>query len=360
MSYLIPFTEFGQYLLFSLLAGHVVLLFVPENKRPNTLISKPVLLLCVLGIIVLTFAPILQAILYYKNSFGLLSAIISVVTGFQIGRAWIFLCLFSLCLWVTIYVNGSKFFRAQWLLLMIFAIGNAGHAASLTYWPGIVAHTIHFLMMTTWVGVLLNVGWFSRDRDNWPHFLSWFTPLAMVSFIIIVISGFFLMFFVMKSGQYLNSWQVPYGRMLLLKHISIIPVLVFAFINSFLSKQSMKLSNFNPRPWLRAESIILLIVFFSTGVLGTLSPPHEVSSGFSTRDKQTWMDWLLAKNITLFNQVELAPTVPSAFLMFISLLFLFLIFISFKKMSPAFAIIFAVSFILTIYLGLMFSVTIRI
>ncbi|WP_223587755.1 copper resistance D family protein [Neobacillus bataviensis] len=360
MSYLIPFTEFGQYILFSLLAGHVVLLFVPENKIPSTFISKPVLLLCTLGIIVCTFAPILQAVLYYKNSFGLLSATVSVITGFQIGRAWIFLCLFSLFLWVTIYVNGSKFFRAQWLLLMIFAIGNAGHAASLAFWPGILAHTIHFLAMTIWVGLLLNVGWFSRDRDKWPNFLRWFTPLAMGCFIIIVISGFFLMFFVMKSGQYLNSWQVPYGRMLLLKHISIIPVLAFAFINGFLSKKSTKLSNFNPRTWLRAESIILMIVFFCTGVLGTLSPPYEVSSGFSTAAKPTWMDWLLAKNIIPFSKVELAPTVPSAILMLISLLFLSLILLSFKKTSVAFAIVFAISFILTIYLGLMYSVTITI
>ncbi|MDQ6596378.1 copper resistance protein CopC [Bacillus salipaludis] len=50
-----------------------------------------------------------------------------------------------------------------------------------------------------------------------------------------------------KAEQRLKQSN-QYGQMLLLKHISIIPVLIFAFINGVLSRKSIKLPSFNPRP----------------------------------------------------------------------------------------------------------------
>lgn len=360
MSYIIPFTEFGHYLLFSILVGHVVLQFVPEAYKPNIIIAKPVLLLSTLGIILFTFAPLLQLILDFAEDYGFLKAAKIAVFASSIGRAWIIIFILSAFLWITIYVDGAKFFRAQWLVLLIFAIGNAGHASTISYWPGIISHTIHFLMTSIWVGILLNVGWFSRDKGNWSKFLRWFTPSAIVIFIIILTTGFFLMFFMIDRGQYLNSWLVPYGRMLLIKHISIIPVLAFAFINGFLSKKAMKLQGFDPRLWIKAETVTLLIVFFFTGVLGTLTPPHQVDSSLASGINPSWLNWILAKNISLQNQLEILPSVPSALLVLIAVLFLSFIFLSFKKMSPIFAFIFGSCFILTIYLGIMFSVKLSI
>ncbi|SMQ76554.1 Putative copper export protein [Bacillus sp. OV166] len=356
MGYIIPITEFGHYLLFSILVGHVVLLFIPETRKPKIHISKPLLLLCPLGIILFTFAPLLQVILYFNNSGGFLSAVLTVLTDFEIGRAWIFICILAVLLWITIYVNGSRFFRAQWLLLMIFAIGNASHVASIDFWPGVFSHSIHFLVVSVWVGVLLHVGWFSSNRENWSSFLRWFTPLAIGCFVVIIITGFMIMFVVVNKEQYLNSWQVPYGRMLLIKHISIIPVLTFAFLNGFLSRKTVKLPSFNPRPWIKAESLTLLIVFYCTGVLGTLPPPHEVDATQTLAANPTWLEWLLAKNTFISGQVELVPTISSALLIVISLLFLFLILISYKLMSHTLAIVFGTCFIITIYLGLMFAV----
>jgi copper resistance protein D len=357
MNYLIPITEFGQYVLFSILVGHVVLQFIPETKKPKIQISKPVLLLCPLGIILFSFAPLLQLILFFNGSDGFLAAALTVLSDYEIGRAWMFICCLSILLWITIYVDGSRFFRAQWLLLMIFAIGNASHVASVDFLPGVLSHSIHFLVVTLWVGVLLLVGWFSNNSENWSSFLRWFTPLAMGCFLVIVITGFMLMFVVVDREQYLNSWLVPYGRMLLIKHISIIPVLAFAFLNGFLSRKTVKFPSFDPRPWIKAESVILLLVFFCTGIMGTLSPPYEVDFTQTAAVDPTWVDWLLAKNTLVFGQVEFAPTLFSALLIIVSLLFLVLILISYKITSHAFAIVFGTCFIVTIYLGLMFSVT---
>ncbi|WP_144549830.1 copper resistance D family protein [Bacillus sp. X1(2014)] len=357
MSYLIPITEFGHYMLISILVGYVVLQFIPESKKPKIYISKPLLLLCPLGIILFTFAPLLELILYFNGSVGFRSAAFSVLSDSEIGRAWIFICSLAILLWITIYVDGSRFFQAQWLLLMIFAIGNASHGASINFWPGVLSHSIHFLFVTVWVGVLLHIGWFSTNSDNWSSFLRWFTPLAIGCFLIISLSGFMLMFVVIDQQQYLNSWLVPYGRMLLIKHISIIPVLAFAFLNGVLSRKTAKNPGFDPLPWIKAESLILMLVFFFTGILGTLPPPHEVDvTQTIAAMNPSWLEWLVAKNTFISGQVELAPTSSSALLIFISVLFLFLILISYKMTNHAFAIVFGTCFIITIYLGLMFSV----
>ena len=356
MNYLLPFSEFGLYLLFSTLVGHIVLQFVPDLKKPTNKLPKSVLLLCTLGIIVFTFIPLLQLIFLFKESVGIKTAALSVLTDFQIGRAWIAISVLSLLLWIMIYLESDKLYQSLCVLLMILAVGSASHVASLSFLPGIYSHSIHFLMVTGWVGVLLHVSWFSKDQSNWLSFLRWFTPFASICLLVILISGFILMYFVVEPKQYINSWAVPYGRMLLIKHISIVPVIVFAFINGMLTKKSATLSNFDPRPWVKGESIILMLVFFSTAVMGMLSPPHEIDLVSKSVTKPTWIEWLLVNQKLAITHIGFSPSIPSILLIILSLLFLFLIIASFRKVNAVIAILLGVGFIITIYLGLMFSV----
>jgi copper resistance protein D len=356
MNYLIPIAEFAQYLVFSILVGSVVLQFVPETKKPKIELAKSVYLLCCLGIIIFSFVPLLQVILFFKESVGITTATLSVLTDFQIGRAWIAICVLSLLVWIMIYFNRDKIMQALCLILMIVAVGSASHVASLSFVSGSYTHSIHFLMVTIWVGVLLHVAWFSKNQTNWASFLKWFTPLASFCVLIILISGFILMFFVDQPKEYINSWAIPYGRMLLLKHISIVPVITFAIINGILAKKTTVLSNFDPRPWVKGESLLLMIVFYCTAVMGTLSPPHEVERGLQSQTKPTWIEWILAKNELAGLQIELSPTLPSILLIIMSFIFLIMVVVSFRKVPPIVASILGVSFIITFYLGLMFSV----
>ncbi|TXK89880.1 hypothetical protein FVE24_14620 [Parageobacillus sp. SY1] len=73
-------------------------------------------------------------------------------------------------------------------------------------------------------------------------------------------------------SDYINSWVLPYGQMLLLKHISIIPLLAFALINGILLRRLSAQPNLNIRAWLKAETIIITVIFFFTSILGTSSP----------------------------------------------------------------------------------------
>ncbi|SMQ84564.1 putative copper resistance protein D [Bacillus sp. OV166] len=358
MGFVIPITEFGSYLLYSILVGHVALQFVPEANKPKINIPKPVLLLSTLGLIIFSLGPIIQTVSYFQDGIGLALATKSVLLDFQVGRAWILIGLIATCLYLTILLNGSKYIQSLLLLLMILTVGYSSHVASLSFWAGLLSHSIHFLLVTLWTGILINVAWFSKEETNWSKFLRWFTPFAVLCLIIILLSGIYLMLFLVEPKDYVKAWVLPYGQMLLLKHISIIPVLVFAFINGVLSRKSLKISSFNPRPWIRGESVILLFVFYFTAVMGTLSPPHEVEFTVKSEGASKWVEWLWGKNILSTLQVHLAPSFQSLLLVILSMLFLLMILFSFKQKRPILAVALGVTFIIVLYMGLMFSLSI--
>jgi copper resistance protein D len=358
MGFLVPLFEFGNYLLYSILVGHVALLFVPDDSKPKTRIAKPFLLLSTLGIIIFTLGPILQTIYYFQEGVGLAVAINAVFTDFQVGRAWIFIGFMATFLWMALQYNASKYLQAILVLLMILGVGYSSHVASLSFWTGLLSHSLHFLLVTLWTGILLHVAWFSKEEVNWGKFLRWFTPVALVSLLFVFISGFILMIYMVEPEDYVRAWVLPYGQMLLLKHISIIPVLFFAIINGVLARKSLQVASFNPRRWIRGESIFILIIFYITGVMGTLSPPHEIDFTVKSEGPSQWVEWFLGKNITTTLTTHLAPNFQSVLLMVISFLFLMMILLSFKKAKPLLGVVFGVCFIVVLYVGLMFSLTI--
>ena len=188
MGYVIPILEFANYLLFSILVGHVALQFVPEANKPKIIIPKPVLLLSTLGIIFFSLGPIVQTVSYFQSGVGLPLAIKSVLYDFQVGRAWIFIGFMATFLYMAILLNGSKYLKVILVLLMVLAVGYSSHVASLSFWAGLLSHSIHFLIVTLWIGILIHVAWFAKDESNWSRFLRWFTPFAIICLIIIILS----------------------------------------------------------------------------------------------------------------------------------------------------------------------------
>ncbi|MCM3601778.1 CopD family protein [Robertmurraya korlensis] len=358
MSILIPFVELINYCLYSILAGYIALQFVPNEYKPITKVSKKAILLLLLGIYICSFGPVVQVISYFSDSVGFALATYSVLTDFQVGRAWISTGFLTVFLWLTIVLNGSKYIQAILLLFMVLSVGYASHVASLSFWSGLIAHSAHFLVISLWVGVLIHVAWFSNDQEKWSKFLKWFTPFAVVSLVIIFISGFSLMKYIVEPKDYVSSWVLPYGQMLLLKHISIIPLLIFALINGLLLKRVHGDSLYNPRPWIKAEGLIILITFYFTSIMGTLSPPHDVDFTVKSEGASKWVEWLLGKEIVTTMNVGLKGNFPSILMMVLSLLFIGMIFVSMKRINPLSAVFFGVSFIFTMYFGIMMIVSI--
>lgn len=174
------------YLFFSILLGSFILQTVPISYRPGIVVRKRVLMLSLLGILILTFIPVLQLILIFYKDIGLALTIKSVLFTFEVGKAGIFTVILSIILLVYIAIVDLKrkvsysLVGILFTIVLIITLGWASHAASLTEWTGFITHSFHFLAVSTWIGILLIVSWFSTNKGNWLNFLTWFTPVAII------------------------------------------------------------------------------------------------------------------------------------------------------------------------------------
>lgn len=277
------------YICFAILTGALLLRLVPENRRPSVQVSNSLLLACVIAIPILSYAPIHKLALVFAKDFDMTysSILKSILLDINTGKAWLWTAIGSIGL---AFLLGLKAFRGDKhmpkvalfvTLLLIVWLGYAGHASSLNGFRGLITHASHFLAVSVWIGILFVVSWFSKDSANWHAFLRWFSPVAIACVLVTLLAGFVLMSF--TTPEYVNAWMLPYGQMLLIKHLLILPLLLFAYSNGFLYKKMAK-SNpaFSPKQWLRAESIIALLVLAATGALGQQTPPHTVKETLQT------------------------------------------------------------------------------
>ncbi|MFB3162012.1 CopD family protein [Neobacillus sp. 179-J 1A1 HS] len=351
------------YSSFSLLIGSFILNLVPKSVRPEIKIPKFVLLGAALGIAIFSFLPVLKIVLYLYEDLGLGYTLQSVLTNFEVGKTWISTVIISLILFIyliPIRLEQKPLFSLTGLvftLILIAFLGRSSHAASLSKMAGFLTHTAHFLAITTWVGILLVVSWFSQNHENWLKFLKWFSPLASLCLIATTITGISLMTFHMELSDYVSVTAIPYGQTLLIKHIAILPLLAFAFINSFLiRKKLMNDPSFNPLPWAKLESMIVLLVFSITGALGQASPPHELSSMIRAEGASKLFSFFHPGEINF--PITFSPGIVSIILFLIAILFLALVIVSFIKKAPiALALIMSFLFILSGYIGFMLSLS---
>ncbi|MCM3630145.1 CopD family protein [Paenibacillus glycanilyticus] len=286
MSYV---SEALLYLCFAILTGTFILRVVPEHRRPQIHTPSWLLLLCTLAIPVLEYVPIHDsAVLFAKDTeipYG--EMVKNILLELNNGKAWIWSAVASVGL---AFLLGLPSFRNDKhmpkvglfiMFLLILWLGYASHATSLYGTKGWFVHSAHFLAVTVWIGVLMISSWFASGSRNWEAFLAWFSPVAIGCMLIAFIAGIMLMTF--TTPQYVNSWMLPYGQMLLLKHLLIAPLLLFAYTNGFGYRKKLKENTgFNPLPWLKAESLIALLLFIVTGVLGQQTPPHDVKETLQT------------------------------------------------------------------------------
>lgn len=350
------------YLCFSLSLGSFILYLIPSTHRPDIQIPKGALMMATGGIAIFSFFPVLQLIIYLSPDIGFAQTFQSVLFTFEVGKAWVFTYIVSnlLFLFVVWFDYQNKALYA-WIgmiftFILILALGWASHASSYDQVRGFLTHTAHFTAVSVWVGILIVISWFSKNHSNWLNFLKWFTPVALICFISTIVTGLILMTFVVDFKDYANSWMIPYGQALLIKHILIIPLLVYAVINSLLIKKKLKKDiNFNPKPWTRVESIVILLIFSATAALGQQSPPHET----------TVTSAVVSKLFTILYQgqfqpemtVQLVLNLTSISLILLAILFLVLTILSFIKKAPT-----VVSFLMNVlsavcvYLSLILSI----
>ncbi|MFS0671495.1 CopD family protein [Peribacillus frigoritolerans] len=352
------------YLCFSLLMGSFILQLVPSAYRPDINVPKGVLMLATAGIGIFSFIPVLQVILYLYQDIGFEQTLKSVLFTFEVGKAWIFTYLLSNLLFIYIVwfdYRKSPLYASIGIVItsiLILALGWSGHASSIEQWKGFLVHTIHFLAVTIWVGILFVVSWASKGHLNWMKFLRWFTPVALICFFMTVISGIFLMTVVIDYKDYAKSWILPYGQALLIKHLLIIPLLAYVFINSILIRKKIKNSdNFNPRPWTKAESLIVFLIFSATAVLGQQEPPHDIETTIGSSGPSILFDLLYQGNITRDLVIVFGFEFNSVMLLMLALSCLGLTILSYiKRASILLGFTMSVLSVVAFYLSLMVSI----
>ena len=222
-------TEAILYVCFSLLVGGLLTNAVPSDRKPPVRIPKPLLAASALSVGVLSFGPVYAVATYLAGEIVFWTILRSVVFDFQVGKAWLMTLAVSLILFFLISFNDLSRSRLLsrvaigWAGLLIILVGWASHAASQAPVAGFIAHTLHFAAVCTWTGILLTIGWFSKEPTHWEAFLRWFTPLAIVCVVVAAAAGLWLMQIIVP--EYVNSWLLPYGQALLVKHLLLVPLL---------------------------------------------------------------------------------------------------------------------------------------
>ncbi|KQL34682.1 copper resistance D family protein [Psychrobacillus sp. FJAT-21963] len=356
-------SEVLLYLCFSILIGSFLISLVPSSFKPEILVQRRVQIIATVGIALFSFIPILLLVLQLDQEENFVGTLQMVLNTFEIGKAWFFTfivanMLFIFLLWFDdqknqLYAYGGLAFT----FLLILGFGWASHASSVGYIKGFIIHTSHFTAVTVWVGILLVVSWFSKGFSNWLKFLKWFSPVAIVCFIITIASGIGLMTFVMDFATYTDTWMLSYGQLLLIKHLFIIPLIVYAAINSlFVKKKLIKYPNFNPRPWSKIESLIILLIFSVTAALSNQSPPSE--NTFKNEGPSRLFSYFYQGQNLQVMHVELAFNATGFSLFVLSILLIGLTIYAFLKKAPALITFFlSILFVFSSYLALILSIT---
>lgn len=265
------------YSCFALLTGWLIMTRTSTNLK----VPRKLLFGAVLGIGIFSFFPILRIMMFFAEDLGFMLTFRSVLFLFVEGKAYLWTLFFTLCFGVILRFASPETDRRAWICSILLLVGMMGaqgwtsHVASLYGIIGFVSQTLHLYALSIWAGTLLIAAWF-LPNSQWKSYIAWFHPTAIIAMIMIVASGFTLMVSVVP--EYVNSWVLPYGQALLLKHLLLVPLIVLAIFNGWWMKKKMtRDTTFDPKPWAKAEGVIVLLIFSITGFMNQQSPPHNVS-----------------------------------------------------------------------------------
>lgn len=359
-------SEALQYVCFALLMGSYILSLFPSDLIPTIIVPRRVKYVAVIGIAIFSFVPLISLVMYLYEDYGLINSLQSILLTFEVGKSWLF--TFIVTVFLGLYILFFDHKRTTYysimgiilVLVLILGMSWSSHASSIQSFKGLITHFTHFTSVVIWVGILFVIAWFSQNTNNWLSFLKWFHVTALYCFGIVIITGLSLMSFSTTWDAYPDTWMVSYGQSLLIKHLLIIPLIAYAFINGILMKKRLlKDVNFDARPWAKVEFFILLLIFAATGAMSQQSPSHNLietinSEGFSSL-------FLLFHEKSGFSgiAVQLVFTIEGLLFLCLSCVFLLMSVLSFIKRMPAiFSFIMSLLVVIVAYLGILFSIQI--
>ncbi|WP_100372983.1 copper resistance D family protein [Bacillus sp. FJAT-45037] len=297
--------ELSQLLLmlsFLLLVGYHLLLVIPQSIRPSIHIPKKIVLSVTALVPVLLLVPVYNIlnVLVTQFSIGLAEALPTVFLTYAVGQSALISFFGTIILFVLTYSNQRSFqvrmIQLLLVLVLVLSSGWASHAASIAGVLGFISNSVHLLAVSAWIGPVFVIAWFSRSIDQKKAFAAWFSPLAVLCVLAITATGLLLMGDIVP--QYVNSWMITYGQLLLIKHILFIPLLILGFRHSFLMRSVKKgISERNLMISFKIESIVAILVLAITTWMTEQTPPHEVIDTLQTESISPLFSWFVDQPI---------------------------------------------------------------
>ncbi|MFS0728420.1 copper resistance D family protein [Paenibacillus sp. 1P07SE] len=356
------FAEPFLYLSFAIGCGYVLLYLVPEAYRPVSNLSSRFALFASLGIGFFSFFPILRIVSFFGDDVGWLLTFQQVLFSFNEGRIFIFTLVASIVLGCLAYVHGRTGHPQALkgmllcLVLLILAQGWSSHIASWYGSWGVIAQTLHIWAVALWAGPLLLAGWHPQPTRHWTSFLGWYHPLAILCMLVIASSGF-----VLTNGiapEYVNAWKLSYGQALLIKHILLVPLALFAIANGFWVKHRLqKDPQFRPQIWAKTESFILILIFTVTGFMNQQPAPHDVSDTLNESPASPLYLWFSGGQLDPESDLLISLNTMSISMFVAALVPLSAAAISIKNRQPAFAVMWSLISAAILYYGAMLIVS---
>lgn len=272
------------YLCFAVIIGWLTVIRAGEAEIAAQ-IPKPLVITAICGIGVLSFLPLLRIVLFFAGNAGFAVSLRNVLFSLAEGKAYGWTLLFCLLMLAAVCVKPLHLSIRKagwgWWLCCILCLGLAisvnwfSHMTANYGLAGLLVHLIHFLSVMIWSGTLLAAGWFKPTSSSWSGFLKWFHILAMVAMTLIIGSGWLMSAALIP--QIATAAVSSYGKALLLKHLLIIPLLLFGFINGFLIKRKLSQNHsYQPTTWIRAEAVLVLAIYIITGYMNQQATPESL------------------------------------------------------------------------------------
>lgn len=194
------------------------------------------------------------------------------------------------------YINPVFFIPISLMLLLLHSLSSHNATVSELYYQGVFIDFIHMLFSAIWIGgvLLLTITLYavkntanSIDLNNLTKSLfKQFSPIAILTIIILSITGIFSAWLQVNKIEALSTY---YGVTLVVKVCLIAIALLIAGINSLFFIKTRKISSV-PGRLLISESILIIAIIFSVGVLNGLEPAKNATPFFSNQLTLTEMD----------------------------------------------------------------------
>jgi putative copper resistance protein D len=356
---MMTFVLAGMYVTLSMVFALAVSKFIPSERLPDLHIPKGLEQAAVGGIIVFSIVSLLLTSVKASSTFDfpLIPMFIQMLNGTVQGKGLLGILLCGAIWYGADALAGSRIRAILQLLSSCGFIVSASvsmHATNVSLFA-FSAQTIHLFAVSFWIGFLFLAGWFARSNVRWRSFLGWFSPSALLCLILVVISGVVLMN--SFSSDWIDTWVLSYGQVLLVKHLLFIPLIAFASINGiWMRKRLAGSTSYDPRSWIKAESVMAVAVFTTTAVLSQQVPPNDTQETLRyTAPSHLFLQFY---NGSVTPEIHLSFVAEPLALIFLvsSVVFLGMTFFSFYRvMHVSVGLCTSLLFVISGYLGLMFS-----